>query len=124
MKQIGKELLIPLTIATVAATIYWWKMIHVWPPGKEGWLEEGLYMMAFHAFCVVVILPALIWSIAHNWAGTTPIQRTTILASGIALMAATVVLPEWIIRNTERRRPNHRVERTGVPQTVHPSAHP
>jgi hypothetical protein len=124
MKMISKAILPPLMIAIIAATIYWWNIIHVWPPGKEGWLEEGLYMMAFHAFCAIVILPILIWSIARHWTGTTRIQKAMLLTSGVALMVLTVIAPEWIIRNTERHRPNHRVERTGVPQTVHPSAHP
>lgn len=124
MKTIGKALLLPLGIAIIAATIYWWKMIHVWPPGKEGWLEEGLYMMAFHAFCLFIMLPTLIWSIARHWTGTTSIQKATLLTSGVALMTVTLIAPEWIIKNTERQRPNHRVERTGVPQPVHPSAHP
>lgn len=109
MKMIGKALRLPLAIAIIAAIIYWWKMIHVWPPGKEGWLEEGLYMMAFHAFCVIALLPTLIWSITRHWAGTTRIQKATLLTSGIALMVVTLVLPEWIIKNTERQRPNQAV---------------
>jgi|GEM_PF-4307415 len=80
-------------------------------------------MMAFHAVCLIVILPTLIWSIARHWTGKTKIQKTTLLVSGVVLMAVTVIAPEWIIRNTERQRPNHRMERTGVPPTVHPSAH-
>ena len=124
MKTIGKVLLLPFIIAVTATTIYCWKMIHIWPPGKEGWLEEGMYMMAFHAFCLIIILPTLIWSIFHHWAGATRIQRITLLIFGAALIALTVVAPEWIIKNTERQRPNQRYERTGVPQTVHPSAYP
>ena len=107
MRTIGKALIIPFTIAVLAATIYCWMMIHVWPPGKEGWLEEGLYMMAFHAFCLLVILPTLIWSMARHWKETSGIRRGALLISGILLLVATLVIPEWIIKNTERKRPNN-----------------
>ncbi|MCX6997821.1 MAG: hypothetical protein NTV49_12230 [Kiritimatiellaeota bacterium] len=107
MKSIGKAILVPLAIAIFGATIYIWKMVHVWPPGKEGWLEEGMYMMAFHAFCIVVLLPFIIWSIAHIWSRVSGMQKLTAIVSGLILLACTVILPELIIKNAERIRPNH-----------------
>jgi hypothetical protein len=106
MNTIGKALILPLGIAVLATTAYCWKMIHVWPPGKESWLEEGLYMMAFDGFCLFVILPTLIWSITRYWKETSKIQRAILITSSVLLLALTVTMPEWIVKNTERRKPN------------------
>jgi len=112
MKSIGKTILIPLAIAILGVAIYIWKMVHVWPPGKEGWLEEGMYMMAFHAFCIVVLLPVIIWSIAHIWSSVSGMKKLTAIVSGLILLACTVILPELIIKKAERIRPNNFLEGT------------
>ena len=67
MKHILKAIAMPAAVSILLGTGYVWKMIHVWPPNKSSWLEEGIYMMAFHAICLTVLLPVLIWCDVKNW---------------------------------------------------------
>jgi uncharacterized membrane protein YozB (DUF420 family) len=67
MKEIGKAMILPAVVAAVLGGVYLWRMLHVWPPGKEGWLEEGIIMMVFHLILLVVLLPVIVWSVARAW---------------------------------------------------------
>jgi len=89
-------MLFPACLAVMSAGIYLWRMMRVWPPGKEGWLEAGLCMMVLHLFCLAALLPVIVWSVARVW-------RTAKVGE---LLAATVVLPEIALERTERIRPN------------------
>jgi hypothetical protein len=81
MKHILKAIAMPAAVAILLGTGYVWKMIHVWPPNKSSWLEEGIYMMAFHAICLIVLLPVLIWCDVKNWKKLTVLP--TIMSSSI-----------------------------------------
>ena len=98
MKSIGKALILPIGLAILLAGAYCWKMLLIWPPGKESWLEEGLYMMAFHASCLIVLIPTTIWSCARQWKTLSGRQKITLVLLSITLLAATVVTPEIVIK--------------------------
>jgi len=105
MNNILKALLIPLVIAILGAAVYVCKMIHVWPPhGKETCIEEGIYMLLFHAFCVAILLPAILCSFIFTWPSVPKKMRWVAILSGLILLAGTVLLPELIIKNSDRIR--------------------
>ena len=112
MKVIGKALFLPAVVAAGSAGFYLWRMLHVWPPGKEGWLEEAIVMLVFHIFCLVILLPLAIWSISQVWRRATLAQRIFVSAAAVGLLAATVILPEVALKRMERMRPNN--QGTGV----------
>jgi type IV secretory pathway VirB2 component (pilin) len=67
--------------------------------GKDSWLEQGLYMLAFHATCLVVLLPWFIAMIGLNWAGLCGWRwRLLSVILTLGIMAATVCVPEILLR--------------------------
>ena len=106
MKATAKAMLVPLVLCVAVSSLYTWRMLHVWPPGKESWIEEGMIMMGFHATCVLAILPVLIWSMARNWRDVRLPSRIGLLVASACLFTATVVLPEVALSKMERIRPN------------------
>ena len=112
MKEIGKAMILPAVVAATLGGLYLWRMLHVWPPGKEGWMEEGIVMMAFHLILLVVLLPVIVWSVARAWRKVRIAGRLTLIAASLALLAATVILPEVALKRMERIRPNQPSEAT------------
>ena len=98
MKLIGKALILPIGLAILLAGAYCWKMLLIWPPGKESWLEEGLYMMAFHAACLIALIPTIIWSCARQWRSLSGKLRIMLTLISVILLAVTVVTPEIVIK--------------------------
>lgn len=105
-------MILPAVGAAVLGGTYLWRMLHVWPPGKEGWLEEAIIMMVFHLVLLVVLLPIIVWSVARAWRTVGIAGRLTMVAASLALLAATVILPEVAIKRMERIRPNQPSEAT------------
>jgi len=88
----------PTIAAVICATAYTLRMLSFPHSGKDSWLEQGLYMLAFQAACLVVLLPWFIAMIGLNWtrlSGWRWRLLATILTLGI--MAATVCLPEMLL---------------------------
>jgi hypothetical protein len=96
----------PAALASGLAAIYVWKMVHVWPPGKEGWIEESIWMIAFHLSCLLFLLPMIVWSIGRIWRHCSRILRSSLLAGSVLLIAATLVVPEIFIKRLPRVRPS------------------
>jgi len=42
IRHILKTTAVPAAVAVTLAGGYAWKIIHVWPPDKFSWLEEGI----------------------------------------------------------------------------------
>lgn len=99
-------MLLPMVLSIALGGVYLWRMLHVWPMGKDGWIEAGMVMMVFHLICVSTLLPAVIWAVAHSWSHARLCARIGLIFAGFALLAATVVLPELALKRMERIRPN------------------
>lgn len=41
-------MILPAAVAAAMGCLYLWRQLHVWPAGKEAWLEEGIVMMVFY----------------------------------------------------------------------------
>jgi hypothetical protein len=85
-------------------------MVHVWPPGKDGWIEESIWMIAFHLSCLFFLLPMVVWSIGRVWRRGNRVLRSALLAGSMLLIAATLVVPEVLIKRLPRVRPSPRLE--------------
>ena len=115
MKEIGRAMILPTAVAAAMGSLYLWRQLHVWPPGKEGWLEEGIVMMVFHLFLLVILLPVIVWSVARVWTTVKIPGRLALVVTSCGLVAATVVLPEMALRRMERIRPNQASDATSEP---------
>jgi uncharacterized membrane protein len=113
MNTIAKTLLIPLILCVLFAGGYLLRMLYVWPPGKEGWIEQCFVMLIFHVLCVIVLLPVVIWSVVRVWSKVRCSGRIALLFFALALLAATVIVPELALKRMDRIRPN-RVRKSSV----------
>ncbi len=81
------------------------KLLSVQQHGKESWIEEGLYTMAFHAICLAVVFPLFIgvaarnWCIFRNWWG-----KLLVIVAVLVAMALVVVLPEFGVNRAREKR--------------------
>jgi hypothetical protein len=119
MRQIAKTMMLPAGLALVAAALFLWRMLELGPQGKEGWLEQGLYLMAFHLFCLVAVLPVTVWSITRLWGRTSRNERGIMIAAGLGLLAATVAFPVATLRIIQGNSPNHAAHVTSPTGTEH-----
>ena len=106
MKEIGKAMILTAAVAAMMGGLYLWRQLHVWPPGKEAWLEEGIIMIVFYFFLLVILLPVIVWSVICAWSTVKTPGRLALVVASFALVAATVILPEMALRRMERIRPN------------------
>ena len=75
----------------MCATMYTLRMLSFPHTGKDSWLEQGLYMLAFYATCLVVLLPWFFGMIFLNWARLDGWRwRVVAAALTLAIMAAVV----------------------------------
>jgi hypothetical protein len=97
---LSRVVLWPTVVAVIFASIYTLRMLSVHHSGKDSWLEEGLYMLAFHGACLIILLPWFIVMICSNWARMRG-WRWRLLAGvlTLAVMAAAVCIPEMILRH-------------------------
>jgi hypothetical protein len=110
MSPLVPALIRPAALASCLAALYAWKMVHIWPPGKDGWIEESIWMIAFHLSCLFFLLPMVIWSIGRVWRDGNRVLRSALLAGSVLLIAATLVVPEILIKRLPRVRPSPRYE--------------
>jgi len=97
--------LLPCAVGGFCAAGYAFKLLSVFPPGKESWIEEGLYSMAFHATCLTIVLPLFIMVIVRNWQFFQRWwSRLLIIVSMLISMMLIVILPEIVVNKVHEKR--------------------
>lgn len=109
-------MILPAALAAAMGGLYLWRQLHVWPSGKEGWLEEGIVMMFFHSSLLIILLPVIVWSASRAWNRVGPHGRLGLVIAALGLIVATVAVPEMALRKMARIRPNHASD--GIRQTA------
>ena len=90
--------LLPCIVGSACAVGYAVKLLSAHPHGKESWIEEALYTMAFHAICLTVVFPLFIVVVASNWRFFRKWWCKLLILIGMLIaMALIVVLPELVV---------------------------
>lgn len=108
--------LLPCIVGGLCALGYAFKLLSVFPSGKDSWIEEGLYSMAFHAICLTVVFPLFIMAVARNW-HLFPRWwcRLLVVGSMLAAMVLIVVIPEVVVNSLRENRYSHFQGHRGQP---------